>query len=296
MLDGYAHACYYIYVTYNAVNFYSFTLKTPIMKHKKLKLPSNIETLLKEKPYTVDGIGLSGSAVRIYDDAVLKIQHVSTETDNEYKLLKFFSERNLAPQVIAREVVDGLDFLLMEKCNGTMLCDSEFLRNPRRLTEIAKGVLHTLWNMDVSSCPVDMTLKNKLKLAEYNVTHNLVDLANVNPSTFGVDGRFANPEKLLAWLIANQPREDLAVTHGDFCLPNVFFDGARAKVIDVGRGGVADKYQDIALLYRSLRDNLGGHYGGAYFGELDEQMFFSVLGITPDWDKIDYYILLDELF
>ncbi|MCH5160319.1 MAG: aminoglycoside 3'-phosphotransferase [Clostridiales bacterium] len=227
---------------------------------------------------------------------MLKIQPLSLETDNEYKLLEFFAQRNLAPQVIAREVVDGEDYLLMEKCRGEMLCDSKYLRNPRTLLEIAGTVLHNLWNLDVSLCPVDMTLANKLKLAEYNVTHGLVDLDNVDPSTFGINGRFANPEKLLAWLIDNQPREDLVVTHGDFCLPNVFFDGKLAKIIDVGRGGVADRYQDVALLYRSLRDNLRGCYGGEYFGELGEKTFFSALGITPNWDKTDYYILLDELF
>ena len=265
------------------------------MKLEKIQLPKNIAGHLKHKSFTVDSVGLSGSAVHIYDDSVLKIQAFSTETDNEYKLLKYFSERNLAPRVIAREVVDGVDFLLMEKCHGAMLCDIKFLSNPRRLLEIASGVLHTLWRLDVSTCPVDMRLENKLKFAEYNVVHNLVDLDNVDPSTFGKSGRFANPEKLLSWLKDNQPRQDLSVTHGDFCLPNVFFDGS-AKVIDVGRGGVADKYHDVALLYRSLRDNLRGCYGGAYFGELDGETFFSALGITADWDKIDYYILLDELF
>ena len=266
------------------------------MKIENIKLPSNISALLKEKSYTLDDVGLSGSTVRVYDDCVLKIQALSAETDNEYKLLQFFSQRNLSPRVIAREVVDGVDCLLMEKCSGSMLCDGEFLREPSKLLEIASNVFHELWNIDVSLCPVDMRLCYKIKQAEFNVTHNLVDLDNVNPSTFGANGRFANPEKLLAWLIDNQPREDLAVTHGDFCLPNVFFDGKRAQIIDVGRGGVADKYQDVALLYRSLRGNLGGRYGGAYFGELDEKMFFSTLGINPDWDKIDYYILLDELF
>ena len=266
------------------------------MKRNEIKLPRSIEACLKEKAYVVDDVGMSGSAVRVYDDVVLKIQPLSTETDNEYKLLKFFAERNLAPQVIAREVVDGVDFMLMEKCRGAMLCDSELLRNPRKIAEIASGVLHNLWNIDVQSCPVDMTLSNKLSLAEYNVTHNLVDLNNVDPTTFGRNGRFANPERLLAWLKDNQPREDLSVTHGDFCLPNVFFDGIRAKIIDVGRGGIADKYQDVALLYRSLRDNLRGCYGGECFGELDDKIFFSALGITPDLDKIDYYILLDELF
>ena len=261
-----------------------------------VNLPSQIAKLLANKTYTSNGVGMSNAAVRVYDGSVLKIQPFSTETDNEHKLLQFLSQRNLAPQVIAREVVDGTDFLLMERCRGKMLCDSNLLRQPTKIAEIASQVLHALWNTDVTACPVDMTLHNKLKLAEHNVTHGLVDLGNVNPSTFGANGRFANPEHLLKWLTDNQPREELVVTHGDFCLPNVFYDGVSAKVIDVGRGGIADRYQDVALLYRSLRDNLMGHYGGEYFGELDERMFFSVLGITPDWDKIDYYILLDELF
>lgn len=266
------------------------------MKLEKTQLPKEIAKFLKEKAYTLDGIGMSGSSVRLYDDAVLKIQPFSTETENEFKLLQFLSQHNLSPRVIAHEVEYGMDFLLMEKCHGVMLCDSNLLHNPCKLAEIASGVLHSLWKLDISTCPVDMTLRNKLKLAEYNVTHGLVDLDNVNPSTFGANGRFANPEKLLAWLIDNQPREDLVVTHGDFCLPNIIFDGCCAKAIDVGRGGVADKYQDIALLYRSLNDNLAGGYGGEYIGKLDVKMFFSKLEITPDWDKIDYYILLDELF
>ena len=263
---------------------------------KEIILPSNIAKLLENKTYATDSIGMSNAGVYVYDNKVLKIQPHSDETVNEATMLMFLAERKLAPQVIAHEMMDGTDFLLMEKCRGKMLCDSEILSNQRKLTEIAADLLHKLWSIDIASCPIDMSLKRKLKFAEYNVTHNLVDLNNVNPSTFGANGRFKNPEHLLKWLVDNQPREDLVVTHGDFCLPNVFFDGASAKVIDVGRGGVADKYQDIALFYRSFCDNLRGNYGGKYYGELDEKMFFSVLGITPDWNKIDYYIMLDELF
>lgn len=264
---------------------------------KETTLPLNIANLLKNQTYTTDTIGMSNAGVYVYGNAVLKIQPHCDEAVNEANLLEFLCKYNLAPQVIAHEVVDGsTDFLLMEKCRGKMLCDSEFLSSPRKLTVIATNLMHKLWSIDIASCPVDMSLKRKLKSAEYKVTHNLVDVENVEPTTFGVKGRFKNPEHLLKWLYDNQPREELAVTHGDFCLPNVFFDGANAKVIDVGRGGVADKYQDISIFYRSLRDNLRGEYGGKNFGELDEKMFFSVIGITPDWDKIDYYRLLDELF
>ena len=263
---------------------------------KKFILPSNIKKQLQNQTYTTDSIGMSNAGVYVYDNVVLKIQPHSDESTNEVAMLRFLSKYKFAPTVLSHETVNGTDFLLMEKVSGAMLCDAEFLKNPRRLTEIASNVLHDLWRLDTADCPVDMSLKCKLKLAEYNVSNNLINLENVEPTTFGVNGRFADPEHLLKWLIDNQPREELAVTHGDFCLPNVFFDGASAKLIDVGRGGVADKYQDIALLYRSLRDNLKGSYGGSSFGELDERMFFEILGIMPDWDKIDYYILLDELF
>jgi len=64
--------------------------------------------------------------------------------------------------------------------------------------------------------------------------------------------------------------------------------------IDVDRGGVADKWQDIALCVRSLGYNLGE----IAQAEKDKCicLLFSCLGLEPNWDKIKYYILLDELF
>ena len=47
----------------------------------------------------------------------------------------------------------------------------------------------------------------------------------------------------------NKPKEELALSHGDYCLPNVFFkDGKVSGFIDLGASGVADKYLDIADL------------------------------------------------
>ncbi len=43
---------------------------------------------------------------------------------------------------------------------------------------------------------------------------------------------------------------------GAYCLPNIFMkDNKVSGYIDLGRGGLADKYQDIALCYRSLLHN-----------------------------------------
>lgn len=95
----------------------------------------------------------------------------------------------------------------------------------------------------------------------------------------------------------NRPDEDLVFSHGYFCLPNIFLkDDKVSGFIDLGNMGIADRYQDIALCYRSLNNNLAGAYGGKVYGKIDDNLLFDCLGITPDYEKIRYYILLDELF
>lgn len=67
--------------------------------------------------------------------------------------------------------------------------------------------------------------------------------------------------------------------------------------IDLGKTGIADKWCDIAICYRSLSHNYSGRYhGGTVYSGYDELSLFRELGIEPDWKKIRYYILLDELF
>ena len=85
--------------------------------------------------------------------------------------------------------------------------------------------------------------------------------------------------------------------HGDFCLPNIFFQGdCLSGMIDLGRAGLADRWQDIALCYRSLKHNYSGKYGGKVYDNYNPDLFFDALGVEPDWEKLKYYILLDELF
>lgn len=56
------------------------------------------------------------------------------------------------------------------------------------------------------------------------------------------------------------------------------------------------KLMDCVKIDCSLTNNLDGGYGGKVRKKLDVNKFFNKLGIVPDWDKIRYYILLDELF
>lgn len=121
-------------------------------------------------------------------------------------------------------------------------------------------------------------------------------MSDSEPTTFG-EGGFKNPEELLHWLEAHKPDFEPVLSHGDFCLPNIFVDGGRITgFIDLGDTGVGDKWRDIALGLRSLRHNLDGTFGGKVYPNINPELLFDELGIEPDWEKIKWYILLDELF
>ena len=93
----------------------------------------------------------------------------------------------------------------------------------------------------------------------------------------------------------DKPPVDRAVTHGDFCLPNLFSDGKGfTGFIDVGNTGVADRWTDLALGWRSLKHNSDGHYGKTY-PNVDPYDLFRAAGVSADEEKLRYYLLLDEL-
>lgn len=153
-----------------------------------------------------------------------------------------------------------------------------------------------LWRIDIKDCPVIKNLDSELPKAEYRVENGLVDISDAEPDTFGENGRFKNPRELLTWLQDNRPSYEPVLSHGDLCLPNILIDnGDISGFIDMDNCGIADKWEDIAMCYRSLKHNFDGTYGKVYSG-INPDLLFKELGIEPDMEKIDYYILLDELF
>lgn len=260
------------------------------------ELPDIIKNIVGEKTYIIDETGCSGSSVLIYDDAVLKIGPSSDELENEHAMMGWFENKVSVPKCIVDHTENGINYLLMSKIPGKMSSDDEYMRNPEELVSVLANAMKDLWKIGVSDCPVKNDLSTVFKSAEYRVEHGMVDAEDAEPETFGKGG-FKDPEELLRWLYDNKPEEDFVLSHGDSCLPNVFVENGKfSGFVDIGRMGVADRYQDIALCYRSLAHNFSGHYNRISYAGFDGGMLFDALEIEPDFDKIRYYILLDELF
>lgn len=263
-------------------------------------LPFEVTSRIEGYTCTKDDIGCSSAGVyrceQNGDVLFLKIAEVSDEIRRERNLLIWLKGKVPVPDVLYYGEQNGYSFLLMTKADGFMTCDCQTddagdqdkVHEPIAQTvKLLADALLMLQAVNIQECPFENTLDCKLKAALHNIEHDLIDMDDFEESN-----DFDSPMELYRWLVENRPQEERCFTHGDFCLPNIFIDGKTVTgFIDIGRGGIADKWQDIALCVRSLGYNLRHTEQQEYI-----DLLFTHLGIQPDEAKIRYYILLDELF
>lgn len=187
-------------------------------------------------------------------------------------------------------VLDADDgWLLMEEVPGRSAAEPWPMELRPTVIDALADLTRTLHAIPVDQCPYDRTLAVTVAEAHAAAERGGVDLNDLNAQRAGW-----SVERLLAELARTQPDdEDLVVTHGDLCLPNVLFDQETAEVtgvIDVASAGRADRYVDLAIATRSISD----HWLNPQYGVECAERFLRRYGVEPDREKISFYRLLDE--
>lgn len=252
-----------------------------------MKLPIELAKLLEGMDCIIDDEGKSKAQVIKYYDMnktyYLKIELINNEVEREIGMYKWLKGKLPVPAIVYQAILNDISYLLMEKAEGKMLEEESFRTNPELLVRLAAKGIKKLWSVDISDCMYNSTIDNKLKQAREFI--DIGEAVTIDKSIY-TEG-MSTVEDVYRYLVDHKPKEELAFTHGDFCFNNYFTDGEDITgFIDMGRGGVGDIYQDIALCVRELSD-----YDSEYI-----DLLFKLLDIEPDYEKIKYYILLDELF
>lgn len=258
-------------------------------------LPEYIRMHLSDGDFTLDDIGRSDAQVMLFANTVLKIQPDCNVSANEYYMMRWLQGKLPVPKIIAADHVDGKRYLLMSRIQGRYLCDEAILDDQDRLAELVAEGLRMLWSVDVTDCPTIRTLDEKFKEIEAGLRGGWITLDQARQSETYGPGGFETPAQLFEWLVKHRPQEETVLSHGDYCMPNLFTDGTRLTgVIDLGYAGVADKWVDIEKGLWSMWANTTGQFGGKK-REFNRRLLFDALGMQPDEEKLRYYSLLSEL-
>ena len=255
-----------------------------------------LRNLLTKHSFRQVFTGWSGAEVYYLPDlaAYLKIAPAESLSDlkRETEVLRWLAGKLNVPEVLGFEESDEKHLLLLSEIKGVPM--SEYVETVRgdnelilELVEKAAGAMRAMHDLSRDACHLRQELAVKLAAARENIRRGFVD-----ESDFDKDNQGRTAGDVYDELIKKKPdAEDLVFTHGDLCLPNLMIaDSEISGLIDLDRGGVADRYQDIALFLRSFTFNIKI--------PIDiREAFCRAYGISSlDEEKLYYYRLLDELF
>lgn len=262
-----------------------------------LRLPKELSKITREYRFAKDTEGMSPA--RVYkltgrnQNLYLKMSdgryHGTTyDVEREKDMMLWLKGKLPVPEVIYFEQYEDTKFLLMSELKGvTGYEDYKQHREPKRMVKVYSDAIKLLQSISIAGCPFNNDIDNRLDELDYLLRHQLAD---VNSANWEDDTPFRDPDELYAFLRTHKPKEELIFSHGDLGDSNLFISNSQISgFIDLGRSGKADQWLDIAFCVRSIQHDMGPDRE-----YLD--LFFNSLEIEPDWEKIKYYILLDELF
>lgn len=148
----------------------------------------------------------------------------------------------------------------------------------------AGAFVRTLHTLPVDDCPFRADVAVRIAAARRALDAGTVDADDFDDARAG-----RTPHEVWDELLAMLPLPfTAAVVHGDCTLDNLLVhDGRVTGCLDVGRAGVGDPHQDLALLLRDL----------APYGDAATRACLDASGLaTPDARRLDFFRCLDEFF
>lgn len=258
-----------------------------------VSLPDAIAALVRGYGWTAATDGESGGAVFQLEAAgrpALYLKHgsdgVADEIAAERARLAWLEDRLPVPRVVHFDRSGREAFLLTTALQGTSAWDCLTHRPDEQLEIVAAlaRFLRAVHALPVADCPFDAGHERRLADARRRLEAGLVDTSDFDEVHAGWSAR-----QVWSRMTGLLPLPfERVVTHGDFSLGNVFVaDGRVTGCLDVGRAGVADPYQDLAILWHNL----------AEFGEAAQRTLFEGYGIAePDERRLAFHLCLDEFF
>jgi aminoglycoside 3'-phosphotransferase-1 len=211
---------------------------------------------------------------------------VADDITDEMVRLGWLKSRMLAPHTEGFVRTERQAWLLMTALPGKTAYQvmTESPEACQSVVDILATFMRRLHSIPVDECPFNSKHDYRLALARKRIDSGLVDTDDFDDEreTWTAEDVWNAMQSFLPLT------PDLVVTHGDFSLDNFLIsDRGEVGCIDVGRLGIADRYQDLAILWNCLEE----------FGKSLQSRFLQQYGCEHiDVEKLQFHLMLDELF
>lgn len=169
----------------------------------------------------------------------------------EAAVLRWLSGKVNVPEVMLTAQDEQQEYMITRALPGVPL--AQHLDNEPRAVALFQEALRQLQSIDITDCPFDSSAAVRLRELTFLLSEGLIDQDCSLDAWPGLH----TPQELLTRLHATIPSEDLVFSHGDLGDSNIFVtDNDELYFIDLGRGGKADRWLDIAFAHRNLREEV----------------------------------------
>jgi len=256
-----------------------------------MTIKNDLAILLDEhfEDYTISQISGGATNAELYKietdlkNYVLKKQQSSLE--KEYLNYMWLNKKVPVPEIEFYRQFNEFELLCMTELQGETLEYYVGEVDDREIIRRHAKSLKLLHSLEIDNNALVQSLDSRLFMAEFNFKNGLIDFSQIQLENQG----YEFSELYGKLLIIRPDTYDLVFTHGDYCFDNVIFKNDKLSgFVDLGNGGVADKYQDIALAVRSIKNDLNVNLVDLFYEEYGL--------IDVDKQKLEFYILLDEFF
>ena len=115
-----------------------------------MNYPPSVSAVVGMAEYRQEHVGMSAAKVLLFEDYVLKIRPEGGPDTGDVKVLQWLHGKLPVPEVVAHEIQDGKDWLLMTRIRGKMLSDSAVMERPALLLDCMAEALHRLWDVQIA--------------------------------------------------------------------------------------------------------------------------------------------------
>lgn len=260
----------------------------------ELLFPSTLRERMEGYRFSADTVGESDADVYRLDGAAgrpsLFLKHASGEAavdlTGEVARLGWLGTYLPVPEIVCF-IRDADEAWLLTMALEGSSADDVLRSEPARREEVIDSLscfMLRLHAIPTEECPFNSQFAFRLHKARRRIDAGVVDTDDFDDEREG----WTAEQVWTAIREHTAPDREPVVTHGDFSLDNILIsDGKVSGCIDVGRLGLADPYQDLAILWNCLRD---------FEPELQARLFQQYGLPHIDRNRLDLHLMLDELF